>query len=73
MMEAVIPYWETDENKNLTKLELFPVKASKGDGKHLEGLPQPAADTSFMEDLARMSEPFGLKITMENGLGVCRW
>ena len=73
MMEAVIPYWETDENKNITKLELFPVKANKGDGKHLEGLPQPAADTSFMEDLARMSEPFGLKITMENGLGVCRW
>ncbi|MBR2615678.1 MAG: CapA family protein [Clostridia bacterium] len=73
MMEAVIPYWETDENKNLTRLELLPVKASKGEGKHLEGLPRIARNPAFMENLARMSEPFGLKITMENGIGVCRW
>ncbi len=73
MLETVIPYWETDENKKLTKLVLMPVKASKGEGKHLEGLPQPAKDLAFMEDLAKMSAPYGVSIQMENGLGVCRW
>ncbi|MBR7165431.1 MAG: CapA family protein [Clostridia bacterium] len=73
MMEAVIPYWETDENGNLTHLELKPVKANKGDGKHLEGLPQPAKDTAFMEKLAEMSRPYGVTMTMENGVAVCRW
>ena len=73
MLEAVIPYWETDENGDLVKLELMPVKANKGDGKHLEGLPQPATDLSFMEDLARMSREYGVDIKMENGVAVCRW
>lgn len=73
MMETVIPYWETDEEKNLTKLLLLPVKASKGEGKHLEGLPRPAKDLSFMDHLADISRPYGVEITMENGLGVCRW
>ncbi|MBQ9544063.1 MAG: CapA family protein [Clostridia bacterium] len=73
MLEAVIPYWETDENNRLTKLELMPVKASKGEGKHLEGLPQPAKDVSFMERLAGLSQQFGVRITLENGVAVCSW
>ncbi len=73
MLEAVIPYWETDENKNLTRLELMPIKCNKGDGKHLEGLPQRAKNTSFIENLAKMSAPYGVTITMENDVAVCRW
>ena len=73
MLEAVIPYWQTDENKRLIRLELMPVKASKGDGKHLEGLPQPAKDLTFIEELAAMSAPYGVTVTMENDVAVCRW
>ncbi|MBR4288386.1 MAG: CapA family protein [Clostridia bacterium] len=74
MREAVVPYWETDENKKLTKLELLPVKATKGEkGHHLEGLPQPVEEYAFMEKLASLSAPYGVEIKMENGLGVCTW
>ena len=73
MLETVIPYWETDENKNLTSLTLMPVKASKGEGKMLEGLPRPAKDTAFIEELAKTSKPYGVDITLENGLAVCKW
>lgn len=73
MREAVIPYWETDENKNLVKLTLMPVTASLREGKHLEGLPQPSKDTAFIDKLAKLSEPFGVKIKMENGVAVCTW
>lgn len=73
MLETIIPFWETDENKDLKSLKLMPVKISCGEGKHLEGLPQPARDLGFMERLAEMSRPYGVEITMEDGVAVCRW
>lgn len=72
MLETVIPMWETD-GKELKRLELMPIKVSCGEGKHIEGLPQPAADTGFIDRLAQMSRPYGVEITMENGVAVCRW
>ena len=73
MRESVIPYWETDENKNLTKLVLMPVTASLREGKHLEGLPQPSKDVAFIEKLAGLSKPYGVTVKMEDGLAVCTW
>lgn len=73
MLETVIPYWECDEINNLTYLSLMPVKASKGEGKHLEGLPRPAENLDFMYELAKMSEPYGVRITLEGGEWICRW
>ena len=73
MRESVIPYWETDENKNLTKLVLMPVTASLREGKHLEGLPQPSKDVAFIEKLAGLSKPYGVNIEMKDGLAVCTW
>ncbi len=73
MLETVIPYWETDSEKRVTKMSLMPVKASKGEGKMLEGLPRPASDTRFMTELAEMSEPYGVKVSLEKGEWVCKW
>ena len=73
MREAVIPLWETDENNNLKSLKLMPVYASCGEGKYIEGLPQPAKDTAFIEKLAELSKPFGVDIYMEDGLAICKW
>ena len=72
MREAVIPLWET-EGKRLKSLKLMPVYASCGEGKYIEGLPQPAKDTAFMEKLAELSRPYGVEIVPEDGLWVCRW
>ena len=73
MLVTVIPYWETDKDKKLTKLVLLPVKASKGEGKHFEGLPRVATDLGFIEELNRISTPYGVKIKVEDGLAVCEW
>ena len=73
MMETVIPYWETDENGKLTKLELLPVTIMKDTNKAQRGLPALSEDTSFIERLAKISEPYGTKITMKNGVAVCSW
>ena len=73
MLETVIPYWETDSDKKLTKMTFMPVKASKGEGKILEGLPRPAKNTDFMQEFSRMSEPYGVNITFENGEWVGKW
>ena len=73
MLETVIPYWETDGDKKLTRMTLMPVKASKGEGYMLEGLPRPARNTDFMQDLAKMSEPYGVKISEKSGEWICEW
>ncbi len=72
MLESVIPLWETDGQK-LTSLKLLPIRISCGEGKHLEGFPQVAKDTEFMNRLAEMSEPYGVTIKMEDGIAVCSW
>ena len=72
MLETVIPYWETD-GKKLTNLVLKPVKVSKGEGKHIEGLPVPVDGKEIIERLAELSRPYGVKITYKDGLGVCEW
>ncbi len=72
MLEAVIPYWETKDGK-LTHLELLPITLSMGDNRALQGLPQISEDISFIDRLAKISLPYGTKITMQNGVAVCEW
>jgi poly-gamma-glutamate synthesis protein (capsule biosynthesis protein) len=49
MLEAVIPYWETDKSGAITKLTMLPVKAAKGQTKAIEGLPQPCSGLEFFD------------------------
>lgn len=73
MFETVIPYWETDENNKLTKLELLPVTIMKDGNKAQRGLPALSTDLSFIDGLAEMSAPYGTKIYMKDGVAVCEW
>ena len=72
MREAIIPLWET-EGKKLKSMKLMPIYASCGEGKYIEGLPQRAKDTAFMDKLAEMSRKFGVEITQNGDLWECRW
>lgn len=72
MLQTVIPFWET-EGRRLKSLCLMPIKISKNEGKHAEGLPKPAEDLSFIEHLAQISAPYGVKIEMRDGVAVCSW
>lgn len=74
MREAIIPLWETDKNNELKSLKLMPIYASCGEGKYIEGLPQPARDLGFMDKLAELSRPYGVEIKKsEDGTYECFW
>ena len=70
MYEAIIPYWEAEDGK-LTKLVLMPIELNFDKGRSMGGWPRPAFDQGILERLARMSEPYGTHIEIdENGFGV---
>lgn len=71
MFESVVPYWEAEDGK-LTKLVLMPVELNFGQPRSVGGWPRPKYDAGIIERLAKMSEPYGTKIVLENGLGVVR-
>ena len=56
MMESVIPYWETDAQGRVTKLELLAIDLGRGSRA---GNPRPAEGSAILERLARMSAPYG--------------
>lgn len=73
MLETVIPYWET-ENGKITKLELLPVDIQTDGIQGLRGLPRVAKDTSFIDRLAKLSAPYGLKMKLDkDGIVKCSW
>ena len=73
MFRAVIPYWETEGTK-LKKLTLMPVEMKMDGHKAENGLPRRSYNPEIAEYLAKMCEPYGTKITMnEDGLITCEW
>ncbi|MBE6957723.1 MAG: CapA family protein [Ruminococcaceae bacterium] len=72
MTEAVVPYWEM-ENGELTKLELLPVVCRKQENKSVSGLPVVGEQEKIARRLARLSEPYGVKMTLEDGIIKCSW
>lgn len=69
MYEAVIPYWEAKDGK-LTSLTLMPIELGYGLPRSQSGWPKPAPNSGIIERLAKMSEPYGTKIKIENGVGI---
>lgn len=65
--ETVIPFWEMEDGK-LTKLELLPVELDFGAPRSHNGLPRVAKDTAILERLAKMSEPYGTKMEIRDGI-----
>ena len=59
--ETFIPYWEM-ENGKLTKLTLLAVELGFGLPRSRSGWPAPAKDSSILEQLEELSNPFGTKL-----------
>ena len=73
MFTAVIPCWETEGTK-LKKLTLMPVEMKMDGHKSDRGLPRRSHDKEIFERLAKMSEPYGVKMELDaDGLIVCTW
>ena len=72
MTEAVVPYWEM-ENGQLTKLELLPVTCGQQENKSATGLPVAVKNPAFAQRLAKISEPYGVTMKLEDGIIKCAW
>lgn len=73
MAETVIPYWEMEDGE-MTKLELLPVTCYKNDKNHsISGLPVVNFNAGIFERLAKLSEPYGVKMTCVDGIIKCEW
>jgi hypothetical protein len=59
--ETVIPYWEMKDDK-LVKLTLLAAELGFGMPRSRSGWPAPAKDSSILEQLATLSEPYGTKM-----------
>jgi len=71
MFESVIPYWEA-ENGVLTKLELLPIELNFNLPRSRNGWPRPYYNGNILERLAKMSERYGTKIDIVDGIGVVK-
>ncbi len=70
MMEAVIPYFEMEDGK-LTRLELLPIELGFGEPRYRFGNPRVCTDRGILEAYAKMSEPYGTRMTInEDGIAV---
>ncbi len=73
MMESIIPYWKTINNK-LTELTLMPIELTREGNKSEIGLPRKAKSYEMIERLLEISKPYGIKMTIENdGTVKCKW
>ncbi len=70
MFESVIPYWEMEDGK-LTHLELMPILLTFDVPKSRYGMPRINKNAGIIEKLAELSKPFGTKITIKDGVGIC--
>lgn len=67
-LESVIPYFEVEDGKT-TKLLLYPIELGYGKSRWEVGIPTPAKDDKILHRLAKLSEAFGTKINIKNGVG----
>ena len=67
--ETFIPYWEM-ENGKVTKVSLLAVELGFGMPRSRSGWPAPAKDSSILEQLAELSEPFGTKLKIHGNRAV---
>lgn len=74
MFRSVIPYWETDREGKLTKMQLLPIEMEMGENKSAMGLPRKSTNPEIAEYIANMSKEYGVSITIgKDGILDCKW
>lgn len=65
---SVMAAW-TMEKGRITQIQLYPISLGMGESRTKRGIPVMSHAESTLEYLASLSEPFGTKIRIENGVG----
>lgn len=66
--ESVIPFWKMEDGK-LTELTLYPIELGYGKKRYQRGWPRLSADKSILENVQKLSEPYGTKIDIHEYVG----
>ncbi len=66
---SVIASWEAEDGK-IKEIRLYPIELGFELPRYRKGLPALTKDTGVLTHLMELSEPFGTKIKIENGIGV---
>ncbi|WP_429841855.1 CapA family protein [Brevibacillus sp. FIR094] len=69
--ESVIPLWKMKDGE-LLELELHPIELGFDQPVHRMGWPKLSGDTSILEGLKTLSEPYGTVIEIMDGIGRVR-
>ena len=73
MALSVLPMWECDGGK-MKSLKLIPIELTMNGKKCDEGLPRLGGREKVIEYLGKMSEPYGVRLTLSNdGLIDVNW
>lgn len=70
--QSVIPYWKM-RNGKLTELTLYSLELGSGRPRYRRGWPQLAASCEVLTRMAVLSEPYGVTIQIEDGVGKVSW
>lgn len=68
MMESVIPSW-TMKDGELVEIKLYPIELLHGKKRHQNGFPKITENEEILKRLQALSEPFGTKIIIKDGIG----
>lgn len=64
---SVLPFWTMEKGK-LRDLVLYPLTLGLGEGGEQQGLPKLSLDPAPLEEIAKLSEPFGTKLSIRDGV-----
>ena len=59
----------TEEDGKLTEIKLHPITLGMGERRSRLGIPRLSREEATLRHLARLSEPYGTKITVKDGIG----
>ena len=65
---AVMAAWDMEDGK-ITQVQLYPITLGLHDKRPHKGLPRMSGSEETLRYLQQLSEPYGTKIRIENGVG----
>src|SRR5699024_4604021 len=69
--ESIVPFWKMRDGK-LEELTLYPIDLGYGLPRYRKGWPKLTNDISALENIKKLSEPFGTTIEIKNNVGIIK-
>ncbi len=68
---AIMPSWTVEDGK-ITEVNLYPIDLAQKGTRSERGIPKLSGSKATLEHIARLSEPYGTKIEIQDGVGIIK-